>query len=70
MRKDGFDIDLEDIDDQFSGENESLPPQHKLIGAKFSTFDKVEQKKIQLVYINLTFISIEFKFGMYDEPDY
>ena len=39
--KDGFDIDLADISDQWTSKNGEIPDQHNLLGAKFSTFDKV-----------------------------
>ena len=39
--KDGFDIDLTDISDQWTSKNGDIPDQHNLLGAKFSTFDKV-----------------------------
>ena len=41
MKKEGFDIDLADITDQFGNDNANLPPKHNLIGAKFSTMDRV-----------------------------
>ena len=42
--KDGFDIDLADISDQWSSKNGGIPDQHNLVGAKFSTFDKVKRR--------------------------